>query len=710
MRSLLLASTILTACAFVPAHAQVSLSQTTASTAANADYDNDSDNDGNRTSQPAATTPSPILSGSTVSVPVAQTGSQTETVYTQGPNGQMQPIGTIDINSGAQPETIYTTGPNGQMQPIGTITPLTGTNGTTTPGSTLAPPSGPKTTAGNQPTKTTSAGVTSPSVTSTPAATGTPSGTETTSQATPPSGTTTTAAGTTPSTGNTSTTSGSSDKDGDNDGSQGQQTSGNSGGGSGYQTAGNSGTGTGTQAGGFPPDVSGSGPTATNTGFPTDVTGSAPTSTPTTPSGATTPVSSPPVACGGVNNTKSFGILPVQAGGVGQIFDPSGQPYVPRGVNVLEGNEIPASTLQSTMPGINFVRYAIYDYPDPSKIAPYVQSLNQAGIVVELENHNNGAGNAGGGAGQIFSGSQLSQESSWYASVAKYFISDPYVWYGTNNEPSTTDSSGQSDPAALSQWQLDTYNAIRGTGNQSPIMLELNGWADPSSFGSGYNQAAYANMTNTIWDMHFYGWVTNMSTDQATNDQFLANAAKTAQNIKGAGGAAMPVVIGEYGNSTTGQAVDPNGTQVVNAVQNAVKTGVVGGSSAWAYMQGGPGDGLVDGGGSLTQYGQQVASYIAQPVGSAASSYACAGGSTFAQNNTSNPTSSTTQIVDTSTGNGQPAPGGPLQQPPASQTPLNPVTLNSMSSTVDGQIAAIQTQINAAAAASTTPSLKAVGE
>jgi len=47
----------------------------------------------------------------------------------------------------------------------------------------------------------------------------------------------------------------------------------------------------------------------------------------------------------------------------GQIIGPNGQPFVARGINVLEGNPPSAATLQADFPGINFVRLAIYDYP-----------------------------------------------------------------------------------------------------------------------------------------------------------------------------------------------------------------------------------------------------------------------------------------------------------------------------------------------------------
>lgn len=95
----------------------------------------------------------------------------------------------------------------------------------------------------------------------------------------------------------------------------------------------------------------------------------------------------------------------------GQIIGPNGEPFVARGIDVMEGNQPTVGQLQSDFPGINFVRLAIYDYASPAALAAYVTSLTAAGIVVELEDHANSNGsNAGGGSGTIFTGSQLSNE------------------------------------------------------------------------------------------------------------------------------------------------------------------------------------------------------------------------------------------------------------------------------------------------------------
>jgi hypothetical protein len=180
----------------------------------------------------------------------------------------------------------------------------------------------------------------------------------------------------------------------------------------------------------------------------------------------------------------------------------------------------------------------------------------------------------------------------------------------------------------------------------------------------GYNPAAYAGMTGTIWDPHFYGWLTDYSTDQATNNSFIAQMVQQTQQITSADGT-MPVLIGEYGNSTTGAAMDPNGSQVLTAVQSS---GL--GSAAWAWAAGNPGDGLANGGGGLSSYGQEVAGYIALTQGAAASVWAAACPTAIA----SKGTSTAIATVQASVSDPQSATPATAQPAAASPTTSDPTT------------------------------------
>jgi hypothetical protein len=250
----------------------------------------------------------------------------------------------------------------------------------------------------------------------------------------------------------------------------------------------------------------------------------------------------------------------------GQIIGPNGQPFQARGVHVMWGGEVPsASTPTQNFPGANFVRLAVYDYPSPSSLASYANSLTSQGIVVEIEDHNNGAGNAGGSQGSIFTGQTLTNELNWYSSVASAFASNPNVWFGTNNEPSEINpANGQQDPAGYRRGSMRPTMRSAALGTKKPIMLEINAWANNGQpqVAVCYTPSIYQGMTNVIGDIHYYGWLTGYSTDQTTNSNFLAQMIQVAPSgthqLKTATGA-MPAIIGEYGTSTTGAgSVDSN--------------------------------------------------------------------------------------------------------------------------------------------------------
>jgi len=288
----------------------------------------------------------------------------------------------------------------------------------------------------------------------------------------------------------------------------------------------------------------------------------------------------------------------------GQIIDPNGNVFRAQGINVYDSQMGNASQILADFPGLNFVRLNVYSYQSPSAYASFIQTMSAAGVVVELEDHTNSTGsNAGGGSGSAFTGSQLTAESNWYAAVASAYKSNPYVWFGTDNEP----------PAGgLSAWEQATYNAIRGTGNTSTIMMEVPGGGYPGSSISsqGMDPTVYTSMTNIVADAHFYGWDSNYSTSQSTVNASLASLVQGSQTMISASGA-VPVIIGEYGPSTNGSTTDANGSQVLTAVQQASETS---GGVAWGWDSG-QNDNLTNGSGALTSFGQEVAgSFTVNPV------------------------------------------------------------------------------------------------
>lgn len=323
----------------------------------------------------------------------------------------------------------------------------------------------------------------------------------------------------------------------------------------------------------------------------------------------------------------------------GQIYNPSGSVFTARGIALWDTQMGDVNQVLADFPGLNFVRLAVYSYQPPSAYASFIQIMALHGVVVELEDHTNNAGNTGGSNGTIFTGSELSNELSWYSSVASTFASNPYVWFGTNNEPSDVDPRGNHDPAALAQWQLRTYQAIRNTGNTSPVMLgpsyDYNG---AGSMNGALPKLVYSGMANTIWDLHYYGWIAGYtpqtpnngySINQSVVNSTLATLVSQTQQITSANGV-MPVLIGEYGISTNGSSVDANSSQVLQAVQQSGQTS---GSAAWGFADSGA-DSLTDGNGNLTGYGQKIEQWIAsgtQDSGAASATAASTGGNTGAK-------------------------------------------------------------------------------
>ena len=275
----------------------------------------------------------------------------------------------------------------------------------------------------------------------------------------------------------------------------------------------------------------------------------------------------------------------------GQIIGPNGSPFIARGINTFLG-QADATTILKTFPGLNAVRLATMPDADAGAIDAFVQGLTSKGVVVVIEDHTSSGGNP-----NTLSGQALASEASWYAGLAGKYQGNPYVWFGTANEPDNT-----ADPAAIPAQQAAIYNAVRGTGSNAMVLLEMRGgFTNDAAQGSA---STYAGMRNVAWDTHYYGWATNGSTDPAAVAKGLQDQIANAQSVKGADGT-VPVVVGEYGPSTTGSgSYDANGLQVVQAVDDSGH-----GTFAWAWSAGT--DALTNGGGGLTDFGQLVATHIA---------------------------------------------------------------------------------------------------
>jgi hypothetical protein len=284
----------------------------------------------------------------------------------------------------------------------------------------------------------------------------------------------------------------------------------------------------------------------------------------------------------------------------GQILGPNGQPFISKGINIYSDQlaEYGAAAVTSTFPGVNFIRLNIFDLTanTASSLQTEIQQLTSQGIVVELEDHNYPT---------VLTGSNLTTAANWYASLATAFKGNPYVWFGTQNEPDTSQGTGAVDT------EISTiYNAIRGTGSNAMILMNPSGGFTTS----GLNPGVYSGMTNVAWDLHYYNWIANNSTSEAANAQALTNEVNSAQALTKDANGTIPVVIGEYGISSgaLGAVNDPGGIQVIQAVEASAF-----GSAAWAWTSGDPSFPILltspfgDPTKGLTQFGLMVEQFIA---------------------------------------------------------------------------------------------------
>lgn len=252
--------------------------------------------------------------------------------------------------------------------------------------------------------------------------------------------------------------------------------------------------------------------------------------------------------------------------------------------------------MMQTLPGVNMVRLATSPKDDMNQIQGFINNATSKGLVVEIEDHS-----SSGSEMNALTGSALQDEENWYAQLAAANKNNPNVWFGTANEP---DANNKQD---IVNQEVGIYNAIRDAGNNNMIMLSLQGGSLPDAMKA--NPEAYANMSNVAWDLHFYGWRDNYEGGAAVGQQ-LQNDVQAAQSITGAQGT-IPVIVGEYGNSTNGSDIDPNGMDVVKAVD---QSGL--GTLAWAWdMRGSPNQAdsiRGDNADGFTEYGAEIARHIAQ--------------------------------------------------------------------------------------------------
>lgn len=305
----------------------------------------------------------------------------------------------------------------------------------------------------------------------------------------------------------------------------------------------------------------------------------------------------------------------------GKIFDPDGREFLGVGFNIND-SQMGTVTAGDPMlmlkyfPGTTMLRIACRSYAAPDYYRNFINKLTAKKIVMKFEDHS-------GISKPPYVGPQLTAETQWYGNLAAAFKDNPYVWFGGFNEP------GRGVALQLIQAQnAAIYKAIRATSD-TIFAVSLPSGGNRGLVGPnarGYDGSIMGGLdmvktwTGVIWDLHNYGWLSNYNTDPAVIRATMlgippapaATGAAAAQLWLSADGK-MPVMIGEFGNSTTGTGIDANGIALCEVTGEAARKREIAGYQAWHWNAAGDRyeDQLVSDAGQMTSLGKLVARLIA---------------------------------------------------------------------------------------------------
>lgn len=284
----------------------------------------------------------------------------------------------------------------------------------------------------------------------------------------------------------------------------------------------------------------------------------------------------------------------------GKIYDPTGNEFIPNGIAVTARDAGPKleGIIDSQLQGANVLRVGLgadqtgwfhqghYDNPDLDK---FIQDETRNGKVVILDMHSTDANNQN----NISRGAERERLKQFYESMATKYKDNPYVWFQTPNEP-------MGDAREQVSEQLESYSAVRKTGNKNPVIFESEGGYSVKPWLE--NKEALAGLKNVLFDIHSYG---GSSREKIAST--IKNIEETRKLKTSDGNAA--VFVGECGNSIDGQVEDSNQHEHMQFLENL---GI--GKVFWKVDLGGSSnleaDSVIDNKGNFSRYGEEVKDYI----------------------------------------------------------------------------------------------------
>lgn len=282
-----------------------------------------------------------------------------------------------------------------------------------------------------------------------------------------------------------------------------------------------------------------------------------PTAVPTVPALTAAPptVAAPPTQAAPPDVSTPGGIFEVRGS---TIYDPAGNPFVAKGVNVSGSNWVWTRPTASDADQIvdcwnfNLVRVNSFlfrgeqpwqQYDVNNDLEQIVRAFTERGVVVVFEAHDR--------IGGYYQGGELDQLVSWFTDLATRYRDNPYVWFDVMNEP------GGRNSIDVDNWlnvHRSVIRAIRETaGNNNIIIVEgAHGGQDAGNWESGpvpeENSAIlqYADEVRSF-DGQTYG---NIVFSIHPYDQWNSGDARMADFFDRVLAQDLALIVGEYGVQT----------------------------------------------------------------------------------------------------------------------------------------------------------------
>jgi hypothetical protein len=282
-----------------------------------------------------------------------------------------------------------------------------------------------------------------------------------------------------------------------------------------------------------------------------------PTAVPTVPAPTAAPptVAAPPTQAAPPDVSTPGGIFEVRGS---TIYDPAGNPFVAKGVNVSGSNWVWTRPTASDADQIvdcwnfNLVRVNSFlfrgeqpwqQYDVNNDLEQIVRAFTERGVVVVFEAHDR--------IGGYYQGGELDQLVSWFTDLATRYRDNPYVWFDVMNEP------GGRNSIDVDNWlnvHRSVIRAIRETaGNNNIIIVEgAHGGQDAGNWESGpvpeENSAIlqYADEVRSF-DGQTYG---NIVFSIHPYDQWNSGDARMADFFDRVLAQDLALIVGEYGVQT----------------------------------------------------------------------------------------------------------------------------------------------------------------